>query len=153
MSCTLQAATFDYKLLYAFARAVSDEVRAKVSKWNSVNGNFELLYSLCAEQQLHSSWGLQFSHWTQLLESSHQHTKGSSMGPESGITSCECVCIILLSIVYMFVCAFSMCVLHVIFIIGFVYRRRMVRIHGYLDTWARHMSLVYREVSPSRYYD
>ena len=33
VSCTLQAATFDYKLLYAFARAVSDEVRAKVSKW------------------------------------------------------------------------------------------------------------------------
>ena len=95
----------------------------------SVNRNFELLYSLCVEQQLHSSWGLQFSHWTQLLESSHQHTKGSSMGPESGIISCECVCIILLSIVYVFVCAFSMCVLHVIFIsalcIGDIWRGSM----------------------------
>ena len=73
----------------------------------SVNRNFELLYSLCVEQQLHSSWGLQFSHWTQLLESSHQHTKGSSMGSKSGIIGCECAVL---------VCAFSMCVLHVIFI-------------------------------------
>ena len=29
---SLQAATFDYNLLYKFARAVSDEVRSKVSE-------------------------------------------------------------------------------------------------------------------------
>ena len=38
---SLQAATFDYNLVYEFARAVSDEVRSKVSELMSI---FSILY-------------------------------------------------------------------------------------------------------------